>query len=488
MQCVVSRVTKALISILLLFLVGGVAAAAQTYKIVYTFETTGPYGPYANVVQGVDGNLYGTTAYGGTKGQGTVYRLTADGKFTTIYSFCSLVNCADGASPNAPLMLGTDGNFYGTTLFGGTGTVYCGSGCGMVFKVTPKGVLTTLHDFCTVYPCDDGGGPVSGLVQGADSNFYGVAPDYGGNYLQGTAYKISPSGTFTTLYAFCQQTGCTDGQGPRAPLIQGTNGQFYGSTAQGGANGYGEIFEIASTPGTPTILHSFDSTDGSEPSSRLLQASNGELYGMTEYGGTSTCAFGSLCGTLFEMTPTGLSFNTLFDFNSTDGSNPVGGFVLGGDGNLYGVADSGGTNDAGTIFKMTPNGALTTEYNFCAAPCVDGYNPAYGIFQSTNGLFYGIAQSNDNGDSIVFSFAAPGLKPFVSTLPTSGKVGASVKILGNNLTGATAVSFNGTNQATFTVVSATEITTTVPTGATSGRVVVTTPAGKLSTVTSFRVP
>lgn len=485
------------VAFVLLLLAGCVFAAAQTLKTVYTFETTGPYAPYADVVQGLDGNLYGTTADGGTNGAGTVYRLTPAGTLTTIYSFCSLPSCADGESPNAPVVLGTDGNFYGTTIGGGTGTVYCGEGCGTVFKLTPKGVLTTLHNFCTVYPCDDGGLPVSGLVQGTDGNFYGVAPDYGGefndNFAQGTAYKITPSGTFTTLYAFCQQNNCTDGQMPRAPLVQGTNGQFYGTTENGGANGYGEIFEISSAGGTPAIVYSFDQPvdeDGSEPFSRLLQANNGNFYGMAQFGGTSPCFLGYGCGTLFEMNPSSGEFTWEFDFNSTNGANPEGGFVQGGDGNLYGIASSGGSNDGGSIFKMTPSGTMTTLYDFCANPCTAGYNPSFGLFQATNGLFYGIAGSEQNGNDyeIMFSFQAPGLKPFITALPASGKVGAPIKILGSDLTGATAVSFNGTNQPAFTVVSRTEITTTVPTGATTGKVAVTTPAGSLSTVVPFRVP
>ncbi len=488
MQRVLFGVGEAL-GVLLLFL-AGISGTAQTLKTVYTFETTGPYGPYANVVQGLDGNLYGTTADGGAHGQGTVYRLTPEGKLTTIYSFCSLLNCADGASPNAPVVLGTDGNFYGTTLGGGTGTVYCGEGCGTIFKLSPKGVFTVLHNFCVEYPCDDGSQPDSGLVEGTDGNFYGVTPYYGGENLQGTVYKVSPSGIFTTLYAFCQQNDCTDGQMPRASLIQGTNGELYGTTEEGGANGYGEVFEISPSGGTPAIVHSFDQTDGEAPFSRLFQASNGSFYGMAQAGGTYACALGYLCGTLYEMNPSSGAFTWQFDFNSTNGSDPMGGFVQAGDGNLYGATDGGGTYDGGTIFKVTPSGTLATLYDFCANPCIDGNSPVFGIFQSTNGLFYGIAGSQTEGNyyEIVFSFAVPGLKPFITALPTSGKVGSVVKILGNNLTGTTAVSFDGTNQPAFTVVSATEITTTVPSGATSGKIVVTTPAGQLSTVVSFRVP
>jgi uncharacterized repeat protein (TIGR03803 family) len=453
----------------------------ETYKIVYTFPGSTPY---ADVIQGLDGNLYGTTTSGGANGEGTVYKLTPSGTLTTIYSFCSLANCADGAEPETPLVLGTDGNFYGTTVSGGTGTTYCGLGCGTVFMLTPNGLLTTLHDFCSEAPCDDGSQPAAGLVQGADGNFYGTTPENGGTNRQGTVYRISTTGTLTTLYAFCAQNNCADGETPRSALIQGTNGQFYGTTEGGGANGYGEIFEITRT-GTLTILHSFDDTDGSEPFSPLLQANNGNFYGMTQFGGTNTCSLGYLCGTLYEMKPSG-SLTTLVDFDSTNGSNPVGGFVQGGDGNLYGVTGAGGTNGGGTIFRITPSGTLTTLHNFCASGCTDGFDPFFGIYQATNGLFYGIAGSGQGGDSMAFSFSND-LKRFVDTLPTSGKVGTKVTILGNDLTGSTAVSFNGTT-ATFTVVSGTEITTTVPTGATTGIVEVKTPSGVVSTTVKFRVP
>ncbi len=474
---------RQLLAALLMVLSCAAAAAAPTYNDVYTFETTGPYGPYANVTQGLDGNLYGTTAYGGTNARGTVYQLTPGGTLKVIYNFCSLASCADGSAPQAPLVFGADGNLYGTTLFGGTGTASCGSGCGTVFKLTTKGVLTTLHNFCSVAPCDDGSQPSSGLVQGTDGSFFGVTSAAGGSYLQGTVYRITPKGALTTLYAFCIQSGCADGESPRAGLIQGTNGRFYGTTESGGANGYGEIFEI--TPaGKLTVLHSFDGTDGEGSFSSLLQASNGEFYGTTQTGGSTECGL-NLCGTVYKMNLAGM-FNTLVDFTGTNGSNPEGALVEGGDGYLYGITSGGGSNGNGTFFKMSLSGKLSTPYNFCAAPCTNGWGPNYGLFESTNGLFYGIAASGEDGYSVVYSIAT-GLAPFVDTLPTAGAVGATLKILGNNLTGATAVSFNGTNQPDFTVVSSTEITTTVPTGATTGKVEVTTGSGVLSTIASFRI-
>ncbi|HEY4771566.1 MAG TPA: choice-of-anchor tandem repeat GloVer-containing protein [Steroidobacteraceae bacterium] len=459
------------------------SASTPTYNDVYTFETTGPYGPYANVVQGPDGNLYGTTAYGGTNGQGTVYRLTPAGTFKVIYNFCSLANCTDGREPQAPLVFGTNGDIYGTTGGGGSGTAYCGTGCGTVFKLTPKGILSTLHNFCSVAPCDDGSDPSSGLVQGRDGSFYGVTSAAGGSYLQGTVYRITPAGVLTTLYAFCIQTGCTDGESPRAGLIQGTNGQFYGTTGSGGQYGYGEIFEITMA-GKITVLHSFDQTDGEGAFSSLVQASNGFFYGTTQTGGSGSCAFGNTCGTVYKMNAAG-KLTTLVKFTGTNGSNPEG-LVEGSDGNLYGITAGGGSNDSGTFFKMSLNGNLSTPYNFCAAPCTDGYSPDFAIILGTSGLFYGVAPSGENGNSVVFSIDN-GLAPFLNTQPIAGKVGAKVNILGNNLTGATAVSFNGTNQPDFTVVSATEITTTVPTGATTGIVEVTAVSGVLSTITSFEI-
>jgi hypothetical protein len=185
------------------------------------------------------------------------------------------------------------------------------------------------------------------------------------------------------------------------------------------------------------------------------------------------------------MTPAGL-LTTLVNFTGTNGSYPEG-LVEGGDGYLYGITGGGGSNSSGTFFRMSLGGKLSTPYNFCAAPCTDGYGPNYGLIQSTNGLFYGIAASGEDGYSVVYSIDT-GLAPFVDTLPSYGKVGANVRILGNNLTGATAVSFNGTDQPAFTVVSATEIRTTVPAGATTGRVEVTTVSGVLSTITSFQIP
>jgi uncharacterized repeat protein (TIGR03803 family) len=230
-------------------------------------------------------------------------------------------------------------------------------------------------------------------------------------------------------------------------------------------------------------LHRFDGTDGSQSYAALVQGTDGNFYGTTGNGGTNKQ------GTVFKITPSG-TLETLHSFDGADGSYPYAALVQGTDGNLYGTTHEGGANDinylcplgCGTIFKITPSGTLTTLYSFCSqANCTDGTLPGAGLVQDTDGAFYGTTES----PSTVYSLSM-GLGPFVETQPPSGKVGAAVKILGTSLTGSTSVTFNGT-AATFAVVSASEITTTVPTGATTGTVQVVTPGGTLSSNVPFRV-
>jgi uncharacterized repeat protein (TIGR03803 family) len=300
---------------------------------------------------------------------------------------------------------------------------------------------------------------------------------------------------FTTLYSFCTKTNCTDGVDPFAGLVQGTDGNFYGTTKYGGTPsgtctqrfGCGMVFKI--TPGgVLTKLHSFDGTDGSRPTAGLVQGTDGRFYGTTQNGGTpsSTCAQRFGCGTVFRITPAG-KLKTLYSFDETDGAAPVAGLLRGTDGNFYGTTQLGGTghcaDGCGTVFKVTPRGVLTTLHSFEGT---DGAAPHGVLVQDTNGNLYGTAYNGGaNNGGTVFSLSV-GLGPFVETQPTSGEVGAAVTILGTNLTGSTSVTFNGT-AATFTVVSASEITTTVPTGATTGTVQVVTPGGTLSSNVPFRV-
>ena len=344
----------------------------------------------------------------------------------------------------------------------------------------------------------DGSNPDAGLLHANDGNFYGSTRD-GGPWNGGTIFKITTGGSLTTLHSFCSQSACTGGESPWA-LIQGADGDFYGTTTNGGTHGGGIVFKITPT-GTVTILHNFCSSgacmDGAEPYSGLVEGNDGDFYGATLRGGAGRSCYNG-CGTIFKITPTG-TLTTLYSFCSQsgcpDGSGPLTTLVQATDGNFYGTTNSGGARCAayiggcGTVFSITPDGALTTLHTF---EVTDGGLPLAGVIQDTNGSFYGTTSIGGSstacvsGCGTVFSLSV-GLGPFVSTTPTSGKVDRSVTILGTNLTGATSVTFNG-SAAAFTVSkSGTYISATVPAGATTGPVQVVTPSGTLTSNANFRV-
>lgn len=466
---------KTACAVALLCAMTAIASPAQTFTTLVNFDGTDGENPfYTSLVRGTDGNLYGTTPYGGANRAGTVFKMTPSGTLTMLYSFCAQSDCTDGETPQTGLVLGTDGNFYGTTYAGGSGTA-CTGGCGTVFKITSGGTLTTLHSFDST----DGAFPFGGaLIQATNGSFYGTTSS--GGVVGGTLFKITSGGTFTLLHSF----EGPDGSEPVGGLIQATDGNLYGTTFRGGANGVGTVFKVT-LAGTLTTLYSFCTqsgcTDGENPLGGLVQASNGIFYGTTYDGGANNG------GTVFNVTSGG-TLTTLYNFGSLDGFNPEAALIQATDGNFYGTTYLGGANDEGTVFKITSVGTLTTLDSFCSeSGCADGETPAGALVQATNGTFYGATPGGGtNGDGTVFSLAV-GLGSFVETLPTSGKVAATVKILGTNLAGATAVSFNGT-AATFKVVSSSEITTTVPTGATTGKVKVVTPSRTLKSNVSFRVP
>jgi len=213
-----------------------------TLTTLHSFDGTDGELPYAKLVQVTDGNLYGTTQAGGANGVGTVFKITPSGALKTLYSFCSQSDCTDGELPSAGLIQAANGDLYGTTAYGGSGSD------GTVFKITLGGGLTTLHSFDGT----DGANPNGGsLIHATDGGLYGTTA-YGGTDTTGcggigcgTVFKITPSGTLTILYSFCSQNGCTDGDYPVAGLLQDTNGHFYGTTAMGGANGYGTVFGLS---------------------------------------------------------------------------------------------------------------------------------------------------------------------------------------------------------------------------------------------------
>ena len=497
-----------------------IALPAQTLTTLHSFNGPDGDSPEAALIQGVDGDGYGTTFYGGAssggtncypKGCGTVFKITPSGTLTTLYSFCSQSGCTDGAYPAAAPIQGTNGNFYGTTFGGGA------NGDGTVFKMTPSGTVTTLYNFCSQSDCTDGSQPTASLLQAANGDFYGTT-DWGGSGNDGTVFRLTPSGTLTTLHSFA----LTDGAQPYAGLIQATDGNFYGTTFGGGVvndqacpTGCGTVFRITPS-GNLSTLYIFcaqtNCADGANPRSALFQAANGDFYGTASLGGNARPWVS--CGTIFKITYSG-TLTTLYSFCSegypecTDGAIPYAGLVRATDGDFYGTTNQGGLGHEGTIFSITLAGQLTTLFHFGGGAF--GGDPEAGLIQATSGDFYGTTyQGGAPLDGVNVVAAMPrfqrygpyatttikygtvfrlsvGLGPFVKTQPTSGKVGAAVKILGADLTGASSVTFNGT-AATFTVNSTgTAISTTVPAGATSGAVQVVTPLATLSSNVPFRV-
>jgi uncharacterized repeat protein (TIGR03803 family) len=466
---------------LVFFLVAAaICSPAQTFTTLVNFDgTNGALPEQMSLVQGVDGNFYGTTFGGGNYacvyGCGTVFSITPSGVLNSVHDFAG--SPGDGFYPYGGVVLATDGNFYGTTYSGG-GCKYCG---GIVYKMTAAGDLTILHTFALQNR--SGTNPEAGLVQSSNGDLYGTDSLGGENPCDGlgcgAVFKITPDKVFTPLHSF----DGLDGNSPYAGLVQGANGNFYGTTYKGGSNHYGTVFEI-SPDGILTSLHSFDGADGAYPYTALVAASDGNLYGTTTTGGAYEG------GTLFKITVGG-QLTTIYNFctlgGCTDGSGPMGALIEGTDGNFYGTTLGGGANGGGTLFSVTRGGKFTPLHSFDS----DDF-PSGGLVEGTDGSFYGTTLyggggvCNNAGCGTVFNISV-GLAAFARTLPSSGNVGTRFVILGDNLTGAISVNFNGVS-APFTVVSSTEIKAMVPSGATTGFIYVVTPAGTFKSNVKFRVP
>lgn len=434
---------------------------------------------FVTLVQGPDGELYGTTTVSAGSG-GTVFKVSTAGVLTTLHTFCQGGEpCLDGAQPNAGLLVNANG-FYGTTMNGGT------KGDGTVFSISSVGLLKTLHSFSGT----DGAEPMVALTESNNAAIlYGTTSIGGGIMNDGTVFQIDSAGAFTSLHSFMG----TDGEYPNVSLVAGNNGNLYGATLEGGSvdgGGTGTFYRM--TPaGKVTALHTFEPAQAAGASGALILGNNGNYFG-TDIGG------GEGAGTIYEATPAG-AITVLHTFctkpNCTDGSTPYGAMILGSDGNFYGTTYGGGANTTacnggcGTLFEMTPTGTFTTLYSFCSqANCADGSRPEGGLLQDTNGTFYGTTYSGGTEDlGTIFSLStATTQTPFVKPLQKSSNAGAPVMIIGDNLTGATQVLFNGV-AAAFTVLSSTEIKATVPTSATTGTITVVTPKGTLKTIAAFHV-
>jgi uncharacterized repeat protein (TIGR03803 family) len=471
--------------VFLLCVVTAIAAQAQVLTTLHSFDGLDGQYPRAALIQAADGNLYGTSTEGGASlcgrcephFDGTVFKMVLSGSLTVVHSFCQ----PDGGCPNSPLFAGvvqhTNGNLYGTTAFGGT------NGTGTVYQIDPKGTLTFFSSPCGQDSC---GSPFAGLTEATNGELYGTAY-YGGPDDVGGVYKITSDGAVTGLHSF----DCNDGAYPESILVEATDGNLYGTTSSDPdcIMSSSSVFRIGSDDRF-TTLYFFcrqpSCADGYDPSA-LIQANDGNLYGATLAGGTTNA------GTIFKISTSG-ALTTLYTFclqpNCVDGWFPSA-LVQATDGNFYGTTGSGGSNGEGEIFRMTPDGTLTVLYSFCSQPsCADGSSPGAGLVQDTDGKFYGVTYAGGNtscygGCGTAFSLDM-GLSPFVTFVVPAGKVGQTGGILGQGFTGTTSVSLNGI-PASFTVESDTFIEATVPEGATTGYVTVTTPSGALKSNVPFHV-
>lgn len=367
-------------------------APVITNKIVTLASFTGANGssPASGLIQGSDGNFYGTTTSGGSNGMGSIFRMSPSGTLTTLYSFPrGVVYSVQG------LIQARDGNFYGMTYVGGSN--YCGT----VFRMTPEGVLTTLHSFAGT----DGKQPYGEILEASDGNFYGTTSG-GGSGNAGTVFKMTPSGVLTTLCSFMG-----NGSSPKAGLVEGRDGNFYGTTYFGGSSDCGTVFKVT-RDGTVTVVFSFSRTDGAYPLGTLVKDHEGNFYGTTYSGGSGAG------GTVFKLTPAGV-LTTMCEFNNTNGMHLVAGVAFGKDGNLYGSTSGGGSYYRGTAFMLTLEGVLTTLHSFYS---MDGFSPTGVMLIGRDGHLYGTTGSGGGSDcGVIFK-----LTPSVFTTPLGQSVNYQV--------------------------------------------------------------
>lgn len=402
-SCFTLRAATALVLVNFLWLVPipRVPAATLTTLVEFTDngETNKGSYPYAGLIQASDGNFYGTTRSGGTNYSGTVFRMTPGGVLTTLVQFNS--PSAKGSWPDASLVQGSDGNFYGTTEYGGDGS------CGTIFRMTSAGTLTTLVEFTGFSGNDLGAYPYAALIQARDGNLWGTTVS-GGTYNHGTVFQMTPAGVLTTLVEFTRNGETEKGDQVLAGVVEASDGNFYGTTAAGGAYDTGTLFRMTAAGVVTTLVEFiYDGVSGYYPL-ELMQASDGNIYGTTISGGTSDK------GTIFRLTTNGV-LTKLVNFTSNGASNkgrePRGRLLQASDGNLYGMTKYGGAEDFGTVFRLTTNGVLTTLVEFRPSVAHQGYAPQAGLVQGFDGCLYGTTRyggANDYGT--VFKLDA-GLPP-----------------------------------------------------------------------------
>jgi len=514
--------------VFLLLLCG--TASAQIYSDLYNFNlTSGDYPFFPQVMaQGRDGNLYGTTPQDGSGGGGTAFLMTPVGNITVLHNFGS-----DGFRPDGGLTLGLDGNFYGSTVLGGANNI------GEIFQMTPGGIVSILYSFtggsdggypyaspvlgndgnlygvtqqATAYKITPAGtftvlGTIPGrsyapLILGTDGNFYGTS-QYGGTFNQGTVFRMTPTGKVTVIYNF----DGTHGGVPWGGVVQ-AGGNFYGTTTGGGSGGGGVVYRL--TPlGTFTVIHNFpvaSLNDGNDPIAGLLFATDGLFYGSAFYGGSDNY------GVSFEIDATGQHYTFLDQFDKVTGSYPESNLMQHTNGSIYGMAGGGGSVGHGVFFSLDVNlgtkvktvlssgpvgslveilgsgftGATLVKFNGVGvAPHVD--SDTYLVVRVPDGASTGPVTVQTPGGTISSMTNFLVIPRITSFSPTSGAVGTSVIISGTGFTGATRVTFGGVSATSFSVFRGDQVTATVPTGAQTGKIQITTPGGTATSSGVFTV-
>jgi len=457
-----------------IFLVAmAIAAPAQTVSTIYQFSSgTNPNLPVGVMAQGQDGNFYGITlSGGGPANQGAIYNISPGGVLTSLHDMAQ----SDGTTCSG-LTLGTDGNFYGTCHNGGANDY------GTLFKVTSAGDLTVLHNFAAQGSTNDGCEPLAPPIQATNGDFYGTTSFCGANNY-GTVYRLTLAGAYTMLYSF---------QGPPNDtvlplgLIEGTNGDLWG-VGNGWIISGGGIFKIT-LAGKESLVYTFEPNaegayvNGEGPYANLIQATNGDFYGTTEEGGSANE------GTIFQITAAGKE-TVLYSFpNQTDGAYPSLPLTQAPNGLLFGAATDcagGGCAQAG-LFDITTKGAYKNVYLYPLV-CSNCGQPEAPLLLSTNGTFYSTTEQGGVGVGSFYSLSN-GYSPFISLVNvTSGAEGAQVGILGQGFSAKSVVEFGGIKATTIKPAGSTYILATVPTGALTGDITVTTGSTVLSTTASYKI-
>ena len=469
-----TAIAVTVIAVVVMFAGAAVPAQAQTPTVLHTFPLalTDACKPEGNIVQGRDGNMYGDGAVCGANGGGAVYKISPAGAESVFYSFPQQwTNCG-----GAGLTLGSDGNFYGTCIAGNPAT-----GLGSIFRLTPAGVFTDLHDFTGV---NGDSLPVYPPIQASDGNFYGVS----GNEVQicGNVYRMTPAGVYTNLHTF-SGSDCHPSN-----LVQASDGNLYGTLADCAVvSTDGCVYRI-STAGVFKEIHDFALTTGEVPCTGLIQGKDGKLYGATNSGAANGW------GNIYKMTTAGVAtdlhdFNNATDAACVNNAGPPVNMLQVADGTFYGVNPAYGLY-GGSIYKLT-SANVFSAWMFPSTD-VDGNSPSSTLIQNTNGLVYGttpaggfIPPNCPQGCQGTFFSVATGDKPFVSLEPTekTGNVGASVGMFGQGFTSASVVKFGGVAATSVTRSGTTYLTAVVPAGAHTGAVTVTTGTTTLTSPQTYNV-